>query len=129
MVHPVPDGGTGDTAVGVDHIPILLEVAHRVAHGVGIFTGDERFFGFLLGLGLEHVRCGIAEVVERRITRMAVVERQTCAIKGYDFVVHGLNVWPHTTLVSETPEDDARVVEVAFDQGLRSRATPDWPHP
>ena len=120
MVHPVPDGGAGDTAIGVDHIPILLEVTHRVAHGVGIFTGDERFFGFLLGLGLEHVRCGIAEVVERRITRMAVVERQTCAIKGYYCIVHGLDVWPHTTLVSETPEDDTRMVEVAFDQGLRT---------
>ena len=87
---------------------------------MGIFTSDKRFFGFLLGLSLEHIGCGIAEVVERRITRMAVVERQTGAIKGYDCIVHSLDVWPHATLVSETPEDDARVVEVAFDQGLRA---------
>ena len=81
---------------------------------MGIFAGNERFFRFLLGFGLEHGWRRIAEIVKSRITGMAVVERQTGAVEGYDRIVHRLDVWPYPTLVAETPEDDARVVIVAL---------------
>ena len=74
LVHPVPDGGAGDAGVGIDHIPVFLQVAHGVAHGMGILACYQRFLCFLLGLSLQHFRSGIAEVVEGRVVGMAVIE-------------------------------------------------------
>ena len=116
MVYPVPDGGTGNTAIGVYDIPLLLKVAYRISHGVGIFTGDERLFCLLLCFGLEYVWGRVAEFVEGRIARMAVLEGQTGAVEGHDGIVHSLDVWPYAALIAKTPEDDARVIIVTLNK-------------
>ena len=64
LVYPVPYSCASDAAISIDHIPILLQITHRVTHGVGIFTSNKGFFFFLFGFGLQHIGRGIAEVVE-----------------------------------------------------------------
>jgi len=86
------------------------------AHGVGILTGNERLFRFLLSLGLKYIGGRIAEVVESRIARMAVVEWQTGAVEGDDRIVHRLDIRAYATLVAKTPKNDARMVIVALHQ-------------
>ena len=100
LVHPVPDGGTGDAAVVIDDVPVLLQITHRVTHGVGIFAGNERLLRFLLSLGLQHSGCGVAEVVQGGIARMTVVEGQSRGVQTAHRVIHRLYVGAYTTLVA-----------------------------
>ena len=78
LVHPVPDGCTDNTTIGIDHIPVLLQVTHRVTHGVGILTRYHWFFSFFDSLTAQFIGCRVTKVVQGRITWMAIVERRTC---------------------------------------------------
>ena len=100
LVHPVPDGCTDNTTIGIDHIPVLLQVTHRVTHGVGIFTGYQRLLRFLLSLCLQNIGRGIAKVVESRVTRMTIIERQSCRIKTAYSIIHRLNIRSYPTLIT-----------------------------
>ena len=78
LVHPVPDGSTYNAAIGIDHIPVFLQITHRVTHGVGVFTGNHWFLGFFDGLTAQFIGCRIAKVVEGGIARMTIVEGRAC---------------------------------------------------
>ena len=54
--------------------------------------------------------------MESRVAGMTIVKWQTRRIQSAYGVVHGLNVRAYPTLVAQTPEDDAGVVEVALYQ-------------
>ena len=47
LIHPVPNGSATDGGVIIDHVPVLLEVAHRVTHRMGVFTHHEGTVGNL----------------------------------------------------------------------------------
>ena len=40
LIGPFPDEATEHAGVGVDFIPIFLEIAKGVAHGMGVFGGE-----------------------------------------------------------------------------------------
>ena len=42
LVDPVPDESSEHTGIGVNLIPVLLEIPQGVAHAVGVFRGEDR---------------------------------------------------------------------------------------
>ena len=116
LIHPVPDGCSADAGVVVDDIPILLEVAHRIAHGMSIFTHHEGAVSHPLGTFSQYGGGEVTVIVNGRLTAVRVAERGTCRIPCHHCIVHCLEIRSHTPFVAQTPEDDARVVFVAFHQ-------------
>ena len=43
LVHPVPDTTTDTIIAILDNVPIVLQVAHSITHGMSIFAQEERF--------------------------------------------------------------------------------------
>ena len=116
LVHPVPDGGAADGRIGIDDVPILLQVAHRIAHGVGIFAHDEGTVVDPSGLRREFFGREVAVVVDRRVLPVGVAEGRGVGIEGEDGFVHRLHVAPHAAFVAQAPHNDAGVVLVALHQ-------------
>ena len=114
LVYPVPDGRTTDGGVCVDNVPVFLEVTHRVAHGVGIFSHHEGTVADLLGFCFQFVGRQIAIIVDVRISAVGVAERQGYSVESNNGVTHRLQVGAYPTLIAQTPEDDAGVVLVAL---------------
>ena len=52
LVHPVPDEAAAKPPLLSEQIPVLLEAAGAVAHGVGILAGNQ---GPTLSLEISHV--------------------------------------------------------------------------
>ena len=77
LIHPIPDGCSADAGIVVDDIPILLEVAHRVAHGMSIFAHHEGAVGHFLCLFCQFGGSQIAVIVYIRLTAVGVAERKS----------------------------------------------------
>ena len=118
LIHPIPDGSTDNAGVGIDHIPILLQIATGVAHGMGILAHHEGFVGHCLGILLQVVGIEIAVIPDATVTTVAVVEWRAGGVERLHLVVHRLDVRAYPTLVAETPKDDARVIEIALHERL-----------
>ena len=73
LIDEVPDVAALILRILADELPVLLEAAHRVAHGVGIFALDERTRVVALGVTLAPVVVGIHRASDVGIT--AVVRR------------------------------------------------------
>ncbi len=85
---------------------------------MSILAGNHRFLRLFLRLYAQFIRRRITEIVKCRIARITVIERRSCGVEFTHLVVHRLNVRTHSALVAQTPEDDARVVEVALHERL-----------
>ena len=118
LVHPIPNGSTTDAGVGIDDIPVLLQVAHRIAHGVGIFAHHEGLVLHRFRILLQVIGVEVAVVPNGRVAAVAIVERWTGLVELAYLIIHRLYVRAYSTLVAKTPKDDAGVVEVAFDKRL-----------
>ena len=116
LVHPVPNGGTNDTGVGINDVPVLLQIATGIAHGVGIFAHHKGLVAHFLCLAIQFIGIEIAVVPDIGIAAVAVVEGRTGGVECLHLMVHGLDVGALGTLVAQTPKDDAGVVEVALHQ-------------
>ena len=119
LVHPVPDGAATDGRVGVNHVPVLLQVAHGVAHGMCVLTHHERFVGDCLCILSEVVGVEVTVVPDATVTAVAVVERRTGAVQLFYSVVHRLDVRTYSPFVAEAPENDAGMVEIALHERFR----------
>ena len=116
LIHPVPDGSATDTAVGIDHIPVLLQIAHRVTHGMSIFAHHKRLVCDSLRILTQIVRIEITVVPDGRVTSIAIVERRTGGVEFTYLIIHRLDIRSYSTLVAQTPEDDAGVIEITLHQ-------------
>ena len=116
LVHPVPDGGTTDAGVSIDDIPVLLQVAAGVSHGVGIFAHHERLVGDLLGILPQVVGIEVTVVPDSRVAAVAIVEGWSSGVEFLYLVIHRLDVWSNAAFVTETPKNNARMVEIALHQ-------------
>ena len=118
LVHEVPHA-TAD-AVGrlLDDVPILLQVAHGVTHGVGVFTHEE---GLLLAVVVRLVlhprNVGVHHAPEVRVGRVAAcsafVVDDAVGVERLAAVVGGEQVVARAALVAEAPEDHGGEVAVA----------------
>ena len=117
LIDEVPDKAALILGILADEVPVLLEAAHGVAHGVGVLALDE-------GLGLRVIAAVLLAVVGSGVhgavdVGLAVVAGAfvlygPTGVLGLDPVVSSFEVRPVAGLVAQAPEDDARVVEVAF---------------
>ena len=64
MVYPAPNGSSDNTLVLFNHIPILLEVADGISHGVGIFSHEYGAVGYFLAKFLQSVGMQIGFVID-----------------------------------------------------------------
>ena len=118
LVHPVPDAAA-DTEVAIfDDVPVFLEVAKAVAHGVSIFAHEEGLVTLVAGGFSLHIgQRGIHDGVDVRPLRAARVSRAFVVdgawIEGAHSVVGSRKVAAYAALVAQGPEDDGGVVAVA----------------
>ena len=118
LIHPVPDGSTHDAGVGIDHIPVLLQIATGITHRMGIFAHHKGFVADFPGLPTQILRIEITVVPDGRVAAVAVVEGWAGAVQFAYLIIHSLDVRSYTALVAQTPKDDTRMVEVALYQRL-----------
>lgn len=117
LVGEVPDEPALVLRFPADHVPVLLEAAHRVAHGVGVFALDQRFRRILrkvfpaLLVAPVH-RADDVGVVVLVIGGLLVLHRAR-RIEGLDPVVATFEVGSVAGLVARAPDDDRGVVVIA----------------
>ena len=118
LVHPVPDAAADAIDAAFNDVPVFLQVAHRVSHGVGIFTHEVRLtpvvsVGVVAHLRQRriHLAADVRAVVHVGICGTLIVNGSR--IEVAHGVVGGADVRTLSALVAETPEDDGGVVAVA----------------
>ena len=133
LIDPIPDAAADERGIGVDEIPILLQVADGIAHRVSILAHDERLARAMLRLKrlvfLRHAMCArllVAELaalfdpLDRRIHRRVYVRVLVAALPVDR--ARGINL-PHrrdsiaeavavSSFVAHRPKGDGRIVAV-----------------
>src|SRR4030043_1869948 len=64
LVRPIPYRASLELGVALDRVPVILEVAERIPHAVGILAHDERAVRLLLGIGDDFFDTGIHRAVD-----------------------------------------------------------------
>ena len=123
LVDEVPDEPALEDVVLAEEVPVFLETAEAVAHGVSVFAEDER----------PHLRVVQCVPFERVVMRVHVpddvgvplvhgpfVGHKPRAVLGLGPQVELVKVVPVARFIAHRPNDDARVVAVAFDHALHA---------
>ena len=120
LVHEVPDEAALAARLAAGDVPVLLEIAHGIAHRVRVLALDERFRA-LLQVSEDIVRGGVHRAVDVRVAMAFAVPGQgalvlhgTGRVIGLDPVVAGLEVGAVARLVAHAPDNDGGMVEVAL---------------
>ena len=100
LIHPVPDGCTNDAGVCIDHIPVLLQIAAGITHGVGILAHHKGLVADFLSLTTQVIGIEITVVPDTTIAAVAVVEGWASGIQFANLIIHGLDVRPYAALVA-----------------------------
>ena len=125
LVHPVPNATADAVAARFDDVPIFLEIAHCVAHRVGIFTHEIRLLrpvvvgrvGGLLERGI-HLAPDVGGVALSGIGAAFIVDGAWVEVaRG---LVGGHEVRTVVALVAQTPERDRGVVAIAKHHAFRA---------
>ena len=122
LVHPVPNETALELGIFPDQVPIDVEVAQSVAHGMGIFAHDEGFlFALVLAIFDATGISGIHRAVDigggTGVISLFKVDEAT-GVFLFDPIVTGLEVRTVAALVTQRPQDDARMVEIALHVAL-----------
>ena len=119
LVHPVPDATANAGVAAFNNIPIFLEVADGVAHGVGVFTDEHRLVEVARVL-IHPSHAGVHLRVEIGEASAAVVAVRAGAfvvngarVERLGLVVAGAEVLAVASLVAKAPHDDGGAVAVA----------------
>ena len=117
MVNPVPNTSTLQKRIFFNDVPIILEVTQAITHGVSIFAKDKWASHFW-------VLCITFNVERRRVHRTinvcipfqacAFVLNRTRTIECFQCVVSNIEVYTITSFVTQRPNNDTRVILVAF---------------
>ena len=124
LVHPVPDAAAHTVGAALDDVPVFFEVAHGVAHSVGILAHEIRLLApVVVGLRRGEVDVGIHHAPHIRI--IGIAARCSFVVHGavVEFVrtvVAGFQVAADARLVAERPEADGGVVAVAQHHALNA---------
>ena len=122
LVLEVPDAAALVVGVLADEVPVLLEAAEGVAHGVCVLALDEGHGGIVGAILLAGLVAGVhgAEDVRAAVHAGALVLHGAGGVEGLGPGVGVLEVGTVAGLVAEAPDDDAGVVEVALDHALHA---------
>ena len=119
LVHPIPNACAHAVAASFDGVPVFLQVAHGVAHGVGIFAGKVGLqVTVAVGVAFQETHLGIHRRIE--IARVGPSARASLIMDGARVDgTHGgigiVEVAAHTALVAQRPREHGGVIAVAVD--------------
>ena len=120
LVHPVPDAAALQLPVGFNHVPIVLQSAHAVAHRVAVFHHDERPMIYAIKTfihkALQVFRAGIhqADDIGIAVVDGSLVGHRAGFVAVFHPVVGVFKVDAVAALVAHRPHDDRGMVLVAF---------------
>ena len=83
---------------------------------MSIFAHHKRLVCDSLRILTQIVRIEITVVPDGRVTSIAIVERRTGGVEFTYLIIHRLDIRSYSTLVAQTPEDDAGVIEITLHQ-------------
>ncbi len=116
LVGPVPHKSALEFRILSHQLPIACEFPLRVAHGVGIFTHDERpQLRGVAAVAFAPVEARIHRAVNVRLARFVrlLILHRPARVGQFDPVVGRLEVRPVARLVAQAPHNHRRVVAVA----------------
>ena len=120
LVHPIPDKPSLQTWVGgvAERIPVLVEVAQRIAHGVGIFAENDGPGG-VHGCHLLHPLDGGIHVGHEIVAGKgfsvgpaAFEVNGPGGVNGKDGITHCVEIAAPSTFIAKRPGHDAGVIFV-----------------
>ena len=117
LVLPVPDESTLQLWVAGDGVPVVLQAAHGVAHGVAVFGYDEgSAVAGVAGIVGEELHGGVhdADDVGVAVEFGAFVDHGARVVLAFEEAVGLLETVAVAALVAEAPGDDGGVVAIAF---------------
>ena len=108
LVYPVPDTAALEDRIFLDDVPILLEVAETVAHGMGIFAKNEGTRHLLIsGILLQIGRGRVHRAVDVRIPlQQCAFILDGAAVERLQGVVGNVEIQSVSGFVAQRPDDD-----------------------
>ena len=118
LVHPVPDGGAAEEVGRFDGVPVVHQVAHGVAHRVGVLRHVEGVLDVVLarhgslhpGDGRILVRAHVHDVI------VALVLHGARGVEGVQGLIGCREVLARSGLVAQRPDDHRGMVDVGVGQ-------------
>ena len=119
LIHPVPDAAALQLLVGLNHVPIVLQAAHAVAHRVAVFHHDEGTMHGIKALVhklLQVLRASIhqADDIGVFIVDGSLVGHRTRRVALLHPLVGVFEVDAVAALIAHRPHDDRGMILVAF---------------
>ena len=127
LIDPVPDAASLQLLISFNHIPIVLQAAHTVSHGMAVFHHDEGATSNFFKRPINRIKSFVyitLQIIDTRIhqTNNISIPIQTrtfvCHWTGYiahfHLNIHILKINPVTTLIAHRPHNHRRMVLVAF---------------
>ena len=116
LIDEIPDAAPLEGGIFAHEVPILFEPAHRIAHRVGVFAQNHRPRGIRCGVLLASFVAAVhrAEDVGVALQHGPLVLHGTRRVLLFQPVVGLFEVGAVARFVTQTPDDDARVVAVAL---------------
>ena len=108
LVYPIPDTATLEDGIFFDDVPILLEVAEAVAHGMGILAKNEGTRHLLVpGILLQIGRGSVHRAVDVRIPfQQCAFILDGTAVERLQGVVGDVEIQSVSGFVAQRPDDD-----------------------
>ena len=126
LIHKVPDEATLIVRILTDEIPVFLESADRVTHGVSILALNERLVRIALYIVLAlfvvpiHRADNVCPLMVRFFVDVTFILHRAGLIPRLKPVIGIEEVLPCTGLVTETPYNHRRMIAVALNHALHS---------
>ena len=117
LVYEVPDITTLILRILADQIPILLESTHRVTHGVGILTLDVWLGTIALAVAFALLVTYVHRTVDISLAVISatLILHRAGLVVSLDPIVSLFEVDAITTLITQAPYDDGRMIDERFD--------------
>ena len=116
LVYEVPDKSTLIFRIFAHQIPVFLESTHRVTHSMRILTLDQRTWIVVLGISFAAAVTVIhrAEDIGLTVVSGTLILYRSAWIISFDYIIRLFEVRTISGFVTQTPEDDARMILECF---------------
>ncbi len=116
MVDQLPHAAAHKARILVDRLPVILQVARALPHGVGVLAQEEGFAALLLAI-LDHIGhrgIHLRDHIRGFSLLVALIMDGAGGIQLADGVRHGDKVYAVARFIAQRPGDDRGMVAVAF---------------
>ena len=116
LIYEVPDIATLILRILTDEVPIFLETTFRITHSMSIFALDVWFNTITLAIFLTLLVVDIHRTVNisLAVITATLILNRTGLVERFHPVIGFFEVDAVTTLITQTPYDDRRVIDKTF---------------